>query len=347
MAEPELTAPLRGAIHAASLLVSVAAEQGKLDQNVVPSVVTARRRLEGEGLTQDEEIAFWEAYTQLSLKLAPVTVDSILATRGEPTPPNDWRDRLKNILWPPALAKRTTRVYRLWTISSLLVLISIQVFWVWGVTITQDVVKAEKRLQELRLERVEIIPTLPTQSVAQDTNPRLSQLVDEMTQVGRRLDATYASLENWNRQWSAVIFFVQPAFESPKFAQLDQDGKHFVELTTATMFLESLSKFGLPFLFGLLGACAYVLRQLESEIKKETFSSKSPIGYGLRLSLGPLAGVAVGLLMAPASQDAVMEVQEILSLKALGPLGLAFVAGFGVELIFTAMDRIVSAFTRA
>ena len=120
-----------------------------------------------------------------------------------------------------------------------------------------------------------------------------------------------------------------------------------IELSSAKMLLEVLYKYALPWLFGLLGSCAYVLRRLENDLKSGSFSSKSPTFYSLRLVLGPLAGIAIGLLFVPSAQNAVFDTTNILDLAALSPLAVAFVAGYSVELIFSILDRIVNAFIKS
>ena len=109
--------------------------------------------------------------------------------------------------------------------------------------------------------------------------------------------------------------------------------------------IEALSTYVVPLLYGLLGAFAYVLREIAKEVRAVTFSNASIIRYNLRLSLGLLAGITVGFLVSPdAAQGAVQEAQPIPTLATLGPMALAFLAGYSVELVFAVMDRIVSAF---
>jgi hypothetical protein len=97
-----------------------------------------------------------------------------------------------------------------------------------------------------------------------------------------------------------------------------------------------LSQYLLPLLYGLLGALAYVLRTLSIEIHEVTFTRSSSIRYSLRWPLGMLGGVTVGLFFDPAS---------FTGIAAITPWGLAFLAGYGVELFFTALDKMIQAFT--
>jgi hypothetical protein len=109
-----------------------------------------------------------------------------------------------------------------------------------------------------------------------------------------------------------------------------------ISLLNSKSTLDILSQYVLPLLYGLLGSLAYILRTLSSEIQNVTFTRGSEIRYSLRWPLGMLGGVTVGLFFDPAN---------LTGLAAITPLGLAFLAGYGVELLFTGLDRLVSAFT--
>jgi len=105
------------------------------------------------------------------------------------------------------------------------------------------------------------------------------------------------------------------------------------------MLLVFLSGYLLPMLYGLLGACAFVLRKLSDEIDKLTYANDARVRYSLRLNIGLLAGLAVGWFIKPGAGDA--------TLISLSPLALAFIAGYGSDLFFVALDRIVQAFAPA
>jgi hypothetical protein len=105
------------------------------------------------------------------------------------------------------------------------------------------------------------------------------------------------------------------------------------------MLLVFLSGYLLPMLYGLLGACAFVLRKLSDEIDKLTYANDARVRYSLRLNIGLLSGLAVGWFIKPGPGDA--------TLVSLSPLALAFVAGYGSDLFFAALDKIVQAFVPA
>jgi len=60
--------------------------------------------------------------------------------------------------------------------------------------------------------------------------------------------------------------------------------------------------------------------------------------WDLRILLGVVAGLAIGWFFKPSGV-------EVNGVGLVSPFALAFVAGYSVELLFTAMDRIEAAFS--
>lgn len=98
-----------------------------------------------------------------------------------------------------------------------------------------------------------------------------------------------------------------------------------------------LTKFMLPFLYGLLGAMASIVRSVSRDVSNVTFVPTSRVFYALRLPLGALTGATVGLLFAPST---------LASLEGLTSLGVAFGLGYGVEVFFAAVDGLVGRLVR-
>jgi hypothetical protein len=148
--------------------------------------------------------------------------------------------------------------------------------------------------------------------------------------------------------YAAATYYADFAQELDQEKDLQEDIVHIenalvndqlkveISLLNSKSTLEILSQYVLPLLYGLLGSLAYILRTLSREIHDVTFTRGSEIRYSLRWPLGMLGGVTVGLFFDTA---------ELTGFAAITPLGLAFLAGYGVELLFTGLDRMVSAFT--
>jgi hypothetical protein len=103
--------------------------------------------------------------------------------------------------------------------------------------------------------------------------------------------------------------------------------------------LNIVQTYVLPPLYGWVGAMAYVLRRLISEINARTYQENSNTSYNLRIYLGILAGLAIGWFLAPDTTTSGNV------LHVLSPLALAFLAGYSVELLFSAMDKLLEAFS--
>lgn len=98
----------------------------------------------------------------------------------------------------------------------------------------------------------------------------------------------------------------------------------------ASFALQALQQFVLPFLYGLLGTLVYILRSLNLEIQQKTYTASTSYGYHLRVIIGALTGVAV---------------VWFLQSKSISSVALAFLAGYSVEIVFAAMDKLVKSLT--
>jgi hypothetical protein len=87
----------------------------------------------------------------------------------------------------------------------------------------------------------------------------------------------------------------------------------------------------LPFLYGLLGACVYVMRNLLDP-------RLPPLPFGaalLRVSLGGIAGIVIGWFsLSTGSKPG-----DVATISVL-PFGLAFCAGFSIDVLFSVLERV-------
>jgi hypothetical protein len=97
--------------------------------------------------------------------------------------------------------------------------------------------------------------------------------------------------------------------------------------------LSVLEQFFLPGIYGLLGACVFLLRRTFLEIEGHTLSSE--LTHRVRIWLGGLAGLAIGLVL-PSGPQAQM---------GLAPAALPFIAGYSVDVLIMALDRLIAAFS--
>ena len=336
--------------HACILLefVSSRRDAPSIDQNTIKTIVELRKKFDAaEDIETELEVKFWETYRQLANDVLPVTVESIRASRavqsysGSTTNPvGKFR---KFLLTHPlfSMAARTVYLYGFAAVLVLVAIVFVQVFWLAGASITRDLSGFQSQFSEQRVKQKERLEEISNDEVSRD--PELAATTADMTDTSKIINALMQSLKHWNRQWSEQVgFFIGAPFKSEAFEELAELGKETIEVTEATMFLQAVAMYALPLLYGLLGAFAYVLREMKREIKTVTFTTKSRIGYSLHLALGLLAGIAVGFLISSGGRPGNEVTEVVLTLRELSPLALSFVAGYSVELIFTALDRIVA-----
>lgn len=130
----------------------------------------------------------------------------------------------------------------------------------------------------------------------------------------------------------------EPEGSPPSEEGIEPDLKKNIRILVAVETeVNIIQTYVLPLLYGLLGSCAYVLRQLALEIRARTFRRELGIAYWLHIFLGVLAGLAIGWFLRPeGGSDGLI--------RGLTPFALSFLAGYSVEVLFSGMDRLVTAF---
>ncbi|CAN5908475.1 hypothetical protein BH11PSE8_BH11PSE8_41330 [soil metagenome] len=104
------------------------------------------------------------------------------------------------------------------------------------------------------------------------------------------------------------------------------------------LILFNFASYWIPMFMGLLGALAFILRSLTIQLRDHTYVPASASLGIVRMCLGAVAGV-FGSLLAPSSEGG--------ALKSLPPLFIPFVFGYGIEILFAVMDRVVAATTQS
>ena len=158
-----------------------------------------------------------------------------------------------------------------------------------------------------------------------DNENMKEQLQTKIINYGTEMEADKDLLEKWS------IF--DPLSNDKGNTEAEKVG---YLMQTARFVLLTLQLYLLPLLYGLLGACVYVLRMLSNEIKGLAFTKDSSYKYALRIATGGVAGMAVGWFFTSKTSSSLFE--------SLSPLALSFLAGYSVDVLFAAMDKFVSAF---
>lgn len=91
----------------------------------------------------------------------------------------------------------------------------------------------------------------------------------------------------------------------------------------------------MPFAYGCLGACAYLLRSCHGFIAARSFDRKRIPEYLSRLVLGVIAGGTILFFAESIIQDG-----QVINLESKA---LAFLAGYNIDFLFSAMERVAEA----
>jgi hypothetical protein len=239
------------------------------------------------------------------------------------------------------------RWYTCYALSTLVLLLLFQIYWLFGTSITSDIRKANERFSEAQtLVRKVDKPVTDAQGKPRQVAAEVAaggvpgadiEGVKAQASVLRmRRDSSYELLALWSWPWQSLA----SAFERKIDGDVSPEtvtGKDAARFQTSLIVLEVFQRYILPLLYGLLGTCVFVLRTLSSEIRSRTYSEASHIGFRIRLYLGMLGGMVFAWFAIPESADGLF--------MSLSPFAVAFLAGYSVELLFAAMDRFLGAFT--
>lgn len=316
---------LQLAIGEMELLLSHATQAGELvPLDCIKAFVKAKREASSGTINDKTEIQFWHEFQRLGKQLQPISVDSLKAT-SEPNR-TDQNDGFFGFGKQRSFATAAVRRYRIWSVVTLFLLLVTQIYTIFGFKTVNEI---QSLYNDIKDEEIKISDLSRAAAEAKFDESR--RLIIQLREADSRLSQMNDQLApRWDMLMSWFPFKLK-MFE-PGGAQ------NPARLIIAQIILDFLSKYLLPLLYGLLGACVYVLRTLSEEIRNLLYTVDSNIRFQLRIYLGALAGLAIGWFITEQSAPTV--------LRSVTPVTLAFIAGYSVELLFKALDTIINAFIK-
>ncbi len=326
----------------AEQLLAYAASRGLSIPDATAQAIVKSKALPEKDLVNEDSFTpqaeFWKARQELAMAVAPVSPES-LRQSAEQFPDRALCSRLKAwVLRRPVpmvtRAKLTVRRMYCWTLLTLLALVVIQIYTVIGSSLVGEIQQFLNMVEENSKKQGAIRMEKGDQAA---DSKELQALEAEADRFDAETDIRFEVLDKWNGYWRLVVTLgtaaTQPgAATKLRFRALKQS------MLGAKFALEALQRYILPLLYGLLGACLYVLRSLAQDIRTRSFTRDLVVVYHLRMVMGALAGsIMVWLFMDVIKEEA--------SLESLTPPALAFVVGYGVEILFAFLDRIIEAFS--
>lgn len=344
-------------------------EERKVSDDVIKNLIASREHMRAFTFNSEKEEADFRKSCGVIAKAAePVTAVSLRDSLA--TGPY-WFSKT-----PLPLAEIACRWYRLLAIGVLFILLTFQIYW----TVCSSVLnKTDELLAEInsappsqyyfaqetaRLAALKAMnqqkapatatsPTpAPTPAQPPPSNPAESRAdksqltLDQLVSKFGELKASYTMLRK-------LMFFSTnerpPPLESaPKtmddiFTPTRSQIETAATRTIAGQVVDVIQKWVLPLLYGALGAMVFVVRTLSMQARDRLFRREALVSLVLRVFLGMISGLAIGWFWNQSPQGATAA--GALTATTLSPFALAFVAGYGVELFFALLDKIVSTFT--
>ena len=100
------------------------------------------------------------------------------------------------------------------------------------------------------------------------------------------------------------------------------------------MFYGAMASGILPVLYALLGACAFLLRSFEQQVKARTFTLND--AHAARFVIAAIGGAVVGLFSNfTLTQSA-----------SIPPLAIAFLVGYAVDVFFSFLESLLQSVSR-
>ncbi len=337
----------------------------EVDKDVLKILINARTELKKDKFSSDKEVEFWQAYTKISKAIFPVTLESIKSTKNEFGKKGIFGRLMKG--GKVSDARRSLMGYRLIAIFVLISVLVIQIVWLIGNTLVIDATKQMHLLENQLNDDKELELDSYFAKLSNDSTAILKYKTDVQI-LHSQINSTVKNIivnQDLISTWSKTAKYLIPPISvismegkgrqnyeeiRQKFNQglLSHDQIKLFMLSEAKIThalvvpLKMILLYVLPLLYGLLGACAFVLRVLGKNIREYTYIKGHNINLSLRLQLGALAGLIIGWFVSPASNGDVNDI----SVTNLSPLALSFLAGYSIELLFTAMDKYVFVYSK-
>lgn len=314
------------AVSEALRLLYYATENGKvLGPELRDPIITANNVIaSGQPLTPAQESAFLGAYSQLSALVSPVTAKTLRASGKSHLPIYFGIVALITLLFISIVEG-----YRL-LVS--LTNANVQSFEKLEKELSAATVSLTTVSRQLKLLREKNAPLDPVQAVLKEN---LEKQRDEIIEVQNILLRKEAVIEGKLSTSFAILEHLLFSFwlkEGELFrGRLDRKQmftpvSELVEAVLAGSFI--------PILYGLLGACVYIIRTIHNKVSDRSFDDARYGEFVLRIFLGTLSGVVLHWLFVGDNKQIP---------GGVTPAILAFMGGYSVELLFTIIDRMLTA----
>lgn len=376
------TPVMQQAVKDAQYLLEYVAQSNKtLDRDIVKTLITSKSLLRDGHWSPDQEMIFWQAFTQINERVKPVTITSLRAIV-----PGKGR--------PFSRARISMRVSQLLTMGTLTVLILTQIYWIIGAALVhkiddliekrQNLTQLEKTAQETaKKEAASQARSLKAFAPA-DTLPFLQEELSH-TSLDKQLEANYEGLLTWSKFWQKLLFmesdfkgknvlldeqmvqetiyylqrnietnrrmltFVDENQKALLLKRIAEDQREQQRLQTTldeekSEYERVLSKLPAEFVLEVLQS--YILPLLYGLLGASIYVLRSMTEKIDALTYTGSVDVEYGLRLALGALGALgigwfLMPENISALQSLSPWAISFLTGYNIELLFSVMDNVI------
>jgi hypothetical protein len=322
---------LREAVEAANTLLYHAISCGQdLPNTVRDPVIHARGAVARGEMTDEQEAVFLDAYSKLATRVTPVTAATLDATSRRRAR-RGWLGRLIG-LRPVSDAQRLASCFGVLALCLIVAIAATE----WTSAFISSILAVEKQFtansQEMRdaSSKIHGLDTQVQMLTGSDTaTPESTSTAAVREALKARRDELQARVYVLDGANNALFVAQQQGYRTlERIGLLGQEEIKLVILPLATI----LGSFLLPVLYGALGTCAFVMRNLFREMVDRTFDGRRTGEFMVRIFLGMLSGLTLQWLVVRSDGTIA---------GGVTPAVLAFIGGYSVEMLFTAIDRLV------
>ena len=322
---------LKEAVEAANTLLYHAISSGQdLPNTVRDPVIHARGAVARGEMTDAQEAIFLDAYAKLAMRVTPVTAATLDATSRRRAR-RGWLGRLMG-LRPVSDAQRLASRFGVLALCLVAAIAATE----WTSAFISSILIADKQIAANVLEMRDAynkIQSLDSQiqmlTASGAAPPDSTNAVAVRATLKARRDEIETRRHVVFDANDTLIEAQQQGYKTlERIRFLGQEEIKLVILPLAVI----LGSFLLPVLYGALGTCAFVMRSLFREMVDRTFDGRRTGEFVVRIFLGMLSGLTLQwLVVRPDGTVA----------AGVTPAVLAFIGGYSVEMLFTAIDRLV------
>lgn len=338
---------VKQALKNAELLVDYLAQNGiEFDFNDVKIITNAKYMIENNKWDIDIENHFWISYKNLTEKVKPNELESILAMREIYIENPTFLDKIFRNKYRKNQASKTVTFYTVLAVFSMIIILFLHMYYSIGTIRLSRVQAINNKITNTYnyLSEIKSVSDFTKTS----TTEKITKLMEEISYYDAEKKSNIIMLANWIWEIKIILGFfdyhdynnIRKVIESQANLPPEESIRLNIEvIQRAQNYIFLLGLYILPLFYGFLGAITFVLRDLSIKIQKKTFRKENNITHIIRLILGVIAGLAVGVFWGDITQR-----ENFSVISSLGPLLVAFLAGLTVEYVFSAIEKWIISF---